>query len=55
MNHYRLADNTISTERSVGAPWIAFLNDDRRLWEAGRTEAEAIGKLVITHYFNKGH
>ena len=28
--------------------WIAFMKDDRSRWEAGHSEAGAIGKLVIT-------
>jgi hypothetical protein len=28
--------------------WIAFLADKPGVWEGGRSEAEAIGKLVIT-------
>ena len=28
--------------------WVAMVSTDRSIWEAGRTEAEAIGKLVIT-------
>lgn len=27
--------------------WIAFMDDDRGDWEAGKTSAEAIGRLVF--------
>ena len=32
--------------------WIAFCGNDRTRWEAGSTEAEALGKLVITMQAN---
>ena len=36
----------ITTEKRT-RDWIAFANGDRRIWEAGRTEEEAAGKLVL--------
>lgn len=33
----------------VDNAYEARLNGDPTLWEIGRSEAEAIGKLVITH------
>ena len=34
-------------EKSGG--WIAFLEGKREVWEHGRSEAEAIGKLITSH------
>ncbi len=28
--------------------WVACLRDDEGVWESGRTEAEALGKLIIS-------
>ena len=36
----------ITTEKRT-RDWIAFANGNRRIWEAGRTEEEAAGKLVL--------
>lgn len=36
----------ITEKRAVD--WVAYLKDKETTWEAGRTEAEAVGKLVIT-------
>jgi hypothetical protein len=37
----------VVTKRGVG-DYIAHFAGDTRVWEAGRSEAEAIGKLVIS-------
>lgn len=29
--------------------WMAYIEDDKKRWEAGNTEVEAIGKLIISH------
>jgi hypothetical protein len=42
----------INTEQRSN-DWIAFLNGDRKKWEAGRTESEAIGRLIISHANNR--
>lgn len=39
--------NDITTERRAD-DWIAFAGAARARWDSGRTEAEAIGALVIT-------
>ena len=36
----------ITTERR-GSGWVAYAFGDREIWEAGRSEAEAVGKLVL--------
>jgi hypothetical protein len=28
--------------------WKAYLSDNFKVWQAGRTEAEAVGKLMIS-------
>ena len=30
--------------------FIAYLNDDKRKWESGKSREEAIGKLVISRF-----
>lgn len=35
-------------KRGPGPDYAAMCTNDKRVWEAGRTEAEAIGKLMIT-------
>lgn len=30
--------------------WMVYVGDDKARWDAGRTEVEAMGKLVITHH-----
>jgi len=48
MTHsYTITTEAITTEKRAD-DWIAFADGDRAQWEAGRTEAEAIGKLVIS-------
>lgn len=39
----------IVTTRNRGNDWMAYINDDTRWWDCGATEAEAIGKAIITH------
>lgn len=36
----------ITTEKRTD-DWIAYAFGDRRVWDAGKTEAEAVGKLVL--------
>lgn len=36
------------TTRKRWPGWTASLSDDAGIWEAGQTEVEAIGKLVIS-------
>ncbi len=38
---------TITVEKRSG-DWIAYLNGDRKVWDAGKTQGEAIGNLVVT-------
>ena len=37
----------ITTRRRSG-DWIAFLTDQPAIWDAGRTEFEAIGRLILS-------
>lgn len=36
----------VTTEKRSG-DWIAYAFGDRRVWEAGRSEVEAYGRLVL--------
>lgn len=35
-------------KRGPGPDWAAMCTNDKQIWEAGRTEAEAIGKLMVS-------
>lgn len=37
----------ITTKRRSG-DWIAFLTEQPAVWDAGRTELEAIGRLIMS-------
>lgn len=39
---------SVTTKRQADGTWHAYLDGDRRRWESAGTEAEAIGKLVVT-------
>jgi hypothetical protein len=39
----------ISTRRR-GNGYIAFLNDEKTMWEYADSDIEAIGKLIISHH-----
>lgn len=56
-DNYRIDGVVISTQIHPGAPyatgrpsasWMAFADGNRGIYETGVTEAEAIGKLVIS-------
>lgn len=47
MSTYTIFAITICTRQRID-DWIAELADNPSTWEVGRTESEAIGKLVIT-------
>jgi hypothetical protein len=34
--------------RERASDWKAWLADNPKVWEAGKTEAEAVGKLIIS-------
>ncbi len=36
----------VTTEKR-SSDWMAYAFGDREIWEAGRSEAEAVGKLVL--------
>jgi hypothetical protein len=47
LNHFRPVPIMITQKR--GNDWIAFLAQFPLAWESGRTEAEAIGRLHVSH------
>ncbi len=38
---------SIITTEKRSSDWIVFAFDDRQIWEAGATENEAAGKLIL--------
>jgi hypothetical protein len=49
MRTLKIQGNVIETfQRLHINDWVARLRDNWRYWESGATEAEAIGKLIIT-------
>lgn len=37
------------TIENRGSDWLAYLNGNKAKWEAGRTQSEAIHKLLVTY------
>lgn len=38
----------IETKKRAEDDWIAYAQSDNKRWECGRTEVEAIGKLMVS-------
>ena len=47
-----ISDNceTVIRTEERNDDFIAYLNNDRRKWESGKSREEAIGKLVISRF-----
>lgn len=44
----------IITKKRTKDDWKAYLSDNHKVWESGRSEAEAVGKLIISAKYMVG-
>ena len=38
----------ITVRKTTGGNWVAYLGDDTSVFEVGKNESEAVGRLIIT-------
>ena len=45
----KLESITVEQRLTDNNRYIAILNDDRKMWDTGKTPAEAIGAVLLSH------